>query len=154
MAGLTSGLITPGLQIQDAPTSEGLSSHTGGGRACLAVMINLYACLPTANQGHLFLARVSSARSVYDSKMNICPGHTRKSPLQTPREIPLQAPEPLCTAETHLLRLCSSEFTMIHSQHVSCVFSKMFKMSFSFVASQGFECEVSLVCRRCFICIY
>lgn len=39
------------------PRLEGLSSHTGGGWDCLAVMINLYACLPPANQGHLILAQ-------------------------------------------------------------------------------------------------
>ena len=141
------------------PRLKGLSSHTGGGRNCLAVMINLYAHLPPANQGHLILGQcfissmTISVWSVNDNKMNICLGHTGMSPLQTIWEITLQAPEPLHTAETHWLRLCSSEFTMIHSQRVSCVFSKMFKMS-SFAASQGFECEVRLVYRRCFICIY
>ena len=62
-------------------------------------------------------------------------------------------PQSLRRAETHLLRLFSSEFTTIHSQHVFLHLSKMFEMSSSFVASQGFECEVSLVYRRCFICI-
>lgn len=57
MAELPSGLVTLGPQTEVSPGSEGLSSHTGGDQNCPALMINLYARLPPANQGHLILGQ-------------------------------------------------------------------------------------------------
>lgn len=75
-----------------------------------------------------------------DNKMNVCLGHPRKSALQTPGEAMLQALEP-SPQQASLAWPCSTEFVMIHSQHVPCVLSEMLEMIFSFVAFQGFECR-------------
>lgn len=46
-----------GLQIELRPGSEGPSSHKGGGWNCLAVTINLHACLPPADRGRLIFGQ-------------------------------------------------------------------------------------------------
>lgn len=76
----------------------------------------------------------------YDNKMSVRLGHPRKSALQTPREAMLQALEP-SLQQSLICWPCSSEFAMIHSQHVPLVLSEMFEMIFFFVAFQGFECR-------------
>ena len=68
----------------------------------------------------------------YDNKMNICLGHTGKCALQTPREVMLQALEPLYVAEPHSPRPRSPGFATAHSQHASGVFSRMFEMPLFF----------------------
>lgn len=111
-------------------------------------------CLPPAHRGHLMLGQsFISLISMIIKWVYV---------LVTPGSLPCKHSGRPCSKPWSLHRSrasfawpCSSEFAMIHSQHVPCVLSEMLEMIFfSLWLPRALSAGMSLARKRCFIRVH